>query len=246
MPDITFIDIVGFMISFGIMAAIALRVARGRSAALVLQQFRLAQQPQPAALPSVEIVGRRQGVVAFVLGLLGFSPITRLTLAGMELRCESTSLSGRRMQVIPIRQVANLAAGIHKPIGNLVSAVVLNWMGISYAIQHRTFLPITVTLVAGIVLVVLYALSKKFFIEIHSQGGPPISLLFKPNVLEGIPIDADQAMAVIGVIRDLVIASSAGFAGYGGAATVFAAPSPAPWVAPNGTHFTERHGASRR
>ncbi len=185
-----------------------------------------------------------QGVVAFVLSLMGFSPITRLTLAGSELRCESTSLFGQRTQLIPIRQVANLAAGIHKPIGNLIWAAVINVAGALLSWKFSTHWPITINLVAGIALVVNYAISKKFFVEIHSQGGPPISLLFTPNILEGVPINIDSAMAVIGVIRDLVMASgntSMGapnfapsamqppFGGYGGTIPPAPAPPSAPW-----------------
>lgn len=184
-----------------------IRMFRTRSAAVVLQMYFIGLPMQPPTQPLLEIVGRMQGVIAFVLSLMGFSPITRLTLTGSEVRCESTSLFGQRLQMIPIRQVSNLVAGIHKPIGNLIWAAVLNVEGLVHSGISSTFWPITLSLVMGIVLVVLYAISKKFFVEIHSQGGPPISLLFKPNILEGVPIDATSAMAVIGVIRDLVMAS---------------------------------------
>lgn len=218
--------IIGFFLTSAVIGTVLFRLRRGASATLVIQEFHLAKQPSPSMPPTVEIVGRMQGIVAFVLSLLKFSPITRLTLAGMELRCESGSLAGRRMQVIPIRQVSNLAAGIHKPIGNLISALVLNIVGVYGSVEFRSILPIIVTLVAGLVLVGFYAVSKKFFVEIHAQGGPPISLLFKPNVLEGVPIDAHQAMSVIGVIRDLVIAANQGTAGAfdAGATGVVATP----------------------
>ncbi len=223
-----------------VIGAFGIRLFRTRSATLVLQKFLVGVHPQPSASPMVEIVGRMQGVIAFVLSLMGFSPTTRLTLAGLELRCESTSLFGQRLQLIPIRQVSNLAAGIHKPIGNLISAAVINVSGLSLSWTLSSFWPITVTLVVGIALVVLYAISKKFFVEIHSQGGPPISLLFKPNILEGVPIDAESAMAVVGVIRDLVMASGpmpTGFGGYGGAIppapTSPSAPRPIPVSAPD-------------
>ena len=123
-------------------------------------------------------------------------------------------------------------AGVHKPFGNLVSAVVLNIFGSYASIEHRTFLPITVTLVAGVVLVVFYALSKKFFVEIHPTGGSPIKLLFKPNVIEGVPIDADEAMCAIGVIRDLVIAASTGVSPSAGVVPIAPAPSPMYWPVP--------------
>jgi len=50
--------------------------------------------------------------------------------------------------------------------------------------------------------------SKKFYLEIHSQGGPSIGLLFKPNVIEGVPIDVERALSIVSVIRDLVVQSN--------------------------------------
>lgn len=221
--------VIGTLFWVFIIGAFGVRLIRTRSATLVLQKFYVGVHPQPSAQPLVVIVGRMQGVVAYVLSLMGFSPITRLTLAGSELRCESTSLFGQRLQLIPIRQVSNLAAGIHKPIGNLISAAVINAAGLSLSLTLRTFWPITVTLLVGIALVVLYAISKKFFVEIHSQGGPPISLLFKPNILEGVPINAESAMAVVSVIRDLVMASGTGGGGFGVVPVI--APQSVSWSA---------------
>lgn len=221
--------VIGTLFWVFIIGAFGVRLIRTRSATLVLQKYFVGVHPQPSAQPLVVIVGRMQGVIAFVLTLMGFSPITRLTLAGSELRCESTSLFGQRLQLIPIRQVSNLAAGIHKPIGNLISAAVINAAGLSLSLTLRTFWPIFVTLLVGIVLVALYAISKKFFVEIHSQGGPPISLLFKPNILEGVPINAESAMAVVAVIRDLVMASGTMPAGFAGSvAPIPTAPPPPP------------------
>lgn len=221
--------IVGTLFWVLVIGAFGVRLIRTRSATLVLQKYFVGMHPLPSTAPAVEIVGRMQGIIAFVLSLMGFSPITRLTLAGAELRCESTSLFGQRMQLIPIRQVSNLAAGIHKPIGNLISAAVINVSGLSLSWTLSSFWPITLSLIVGIILVALYAISKKFFVEIHSQGGPPISLLFKPNILEGVPIDAESAMAVIDVIRDLVMASGTTRSGFAGSVvTIPAAPAPSP------------------
>lgn len=199
--------IIGTLFWSVVLAGVGIRLVRSRASTLVLQKYVVRVQPQPSEQTIVEVVGRMQGVIAFVLTLMGFSPITRLTLTGSELRCESTSLFGQRLQLIPVRQVSNLAAGIHKPIGNLIAAAVLNIAGVTMSWSLGTLVPLAGGLVIGIILVALYAISKKFFVEIHSQGGPPISLLFKPNILEGVPIDATSAMEVIAVIRDLVMAS---------------------------------------
>ena len=193
------------VIFLGIASAIGMRLGRNRTATLVLQKFSITVEPQATPTPTVEIVGRMQGVVAFVLSLLGFSPITRFSIAGSELRCQSSSLFGQRSQFIPLRCVSTMAAGIHKPIAAIIWAAILIVLGFYLSFEMRTWAPIAIALVVAIILVVMYVLSKKFFIEVYSQGGPPISLLFKPNVIEGVPIDIEQALEVVDVIRDMIL-----------------------------------------
>ena len=189
----------------GIMSTIGLRFAKNRTSTLVIQKYEVAVEPQPASRPTVEIVGRMQGGVAFVLSLLGFSPIIRFTISGLELRCQSSSLFGQRSQFIPLRCVSTLAAGIHKPISMVVWAAFVLIFGIYLSLENRQWAPIAIALIIAAVLLVMYVVSKKFFIEVYAQGGPSISLLFKPNVLEGVAVDVDQAMAVVEVIRDLIV-----------------------------------------
>lgn len=204
----------------GIASVIGMRLNRNQSATLVLQQFTLAVEPQVTPQPTVEIVGRMQGIVAFVLSLMGFSPISRFTIAGPEVRYQSSSLFGERSQFIPLRCVTTLAAGVHKPISMLVWAILIIAAGAYMSVTATSWAPIAIALIVGIVLIVLYFITKKFFIEVYSQGGPPILLLFKPNVLEGVPIDVDQALEVVGVIRDMILAEGAG-AGTGGGTARF-------------------------
>ena len=172
---------------------------------LVIQKFSLSTQPLPMPAPTVEIVGRSRGILAFLLSLIGFSPITRFTLAGNELRCQSASLFGQSSQTIPINQISTLSAGVRKPVENLVGAAVFLLGGISFGISNEEWPPFIVGLVLAIVLVAGYVLAKSFFIKVYPEGGPEIALDFKPNVIEGGPIDVDRALSVIGVIRDMVL-----------------------------------------
>lgn len=196
---------IGFLFFLVVASGIGVRLSRNRASTLVLQKFTLSTSPLPQPHPTVELVGRMQGVVAFVLSLMGFSPITRFIIAGTELRCESSSLFGQRSQFIPLRSVSSLAAGVQKSITAIVWAVFITVLGIYMSLVFRSWAPIAIAMISAIALVTLYVLTKKFFIEVHSHGGPPIALLFKPNVIEGVPINVEDALAVVGVIRDMVL-----------------------------------------
>ncbi len=195
----------GWIILLATAAGVIGYFMRRQAATLVLQKFSFSAPPQPATRPTVEIVGRVRGIIAFVLTLVGFSPITRFTIAGTELRYQTTSLLGQRSHFIPLRCVASVAAGVHKPLTAIVMAALMTVLGIYGSIASGSWAPVAIGLVLAIGLVVLYLLSKKFYVEVYANGGPPIILMFKPNVLEGVPIDVEQALDVIGVIRDLVM-----------------------------------------
>ena len=180
-----------------------------RANSLVIQKFAISAQPLPMPAPTVEIVGRSRGVVAFFLSLIGFSPITRFILAGNELRCQSASLFGQSSQTIPINHIATLSAGVRKPVGNLVVAAVFLLGGITLSVFTEDVIASAVGLVLATALVIGYVLDKSFFIMVHPEGGPEIALVFKPNVIEGVPIDVERALSVVAVIRDRVISQEA-------------------------------------
>jgi len=190
--------------------SIAFIAARGstRSSTLILQRFSIGLEPSPPIGPVIEIICRNEGIVAFLLTLMGFSPITRFTIAGSELECQSSSLFGQRSQFIPLSCISSLGAGIHKPLLSLILAIASIIVGIYLSLVMHSWAPIAIALIFAVILIVLYVLTKKFYIEVYSHGGPPVSLLFKPNVLEGVPIDAEQALAVVAVIRDLILQHS--------------------------------------
>ena len=180
-----------------------------RANSLVIQKFAISAQPLPMPAPTVEIVGRSRGIVAFFLSLIGFSPITRFILAGNELRCQSASLFGQSSQTIPINHIATLSAGVRKPVGNLVAAAVFLLGGILLSVSTEDVIASAIGLVLATALVIGYVLAKSFFIMVHPEGGPEIALRFQPNVIEGIPIDVERALSVVAVIRDMVISQHA-------------------------------------
>lgn len=220
---------------------VVVRFFRRSGATLVLQKFSLKQDPQPFGTPIVEIVGRSQGLIAFVLTTMGFSANTKLTVTNSEVRCESASLFGQRFQFIPLRCVGTLGAGLHKPITTLLAAgALLLFGGYCWIFQQSgTAFAIATTIAAA--LVVLYFFSKKFFIEVYPNGGPVISLLFKPSAIEGVPIDVNQALAVIAVMRDVITSDGSGSVTVQRASSppplsrpTVAAPVPQPHPTPNG------------
>lgn len=194
----------------GVLAALSSRTTK-----LVLQKLVAHEPASGEATPFVELVGRQQGIISFLLTLVGVSPITAFTVTPDEMCCNSTSLFGRQNQAVPLRAISSVTAGVRKPVGYLFLAFVCLVVGVFGGLGvlwNEGFFRFVLTLAVFGALVALftwlYAINKRFFFSIHTQGGPPILFSLKPNVIEGVPLDLDRALRVVKLIRERVLAST--------------------------------------
>jgi hypothetical protein len=201
--------IVGGLLLFSAVAALG-----GRTTKLVLQKL-IAHEPATGeGTPVIELVGRQQGMISFLLTLVGISPITEFRVTPNELCCNSTSLFGRQNQSVPLHAISSIAAGVRKPVGYLFLAfffAIIGVFGGLGVLWRDGFYKFIVSLTAcgafAGVFIWLYAINKRFFVSVYTQGGPPILLSLKPNVIEGVPLDLERALQVVKIIRDRVVAS---------------------------------------
>jgi hypothetical protein len=202
--------IVGGLLLFGAVTAFG-----SRSTKLVLQKLVAHEPAAGESSPLIELVGRQQGVISFLLTLVGISPITDFKVTPDELCCNSTSLLGRQNQAVPLRAISSVSAGVRKPIGYLFVAFVFLIVGIFGGLRvlwneglYRFVVTLIVFGALAALFIWLYAINKRFFFSIYTQGGPPIFLSLKPNVIEGVPLDLERALQVVKIIRDRVLAST--------------------------------------
>jgi hypothetical protein len=71
---------------------------------------------------------------------------------------------------------------------------------------------LALTAVFAVVSVVLYYINKRFYVGVFPQGGWPMLLVFKPNVIEGVELNLERALEVASIIRRLTVDSRRGFA----------------------------------
>jgi hypothetical protein len=203
--------IAGGLFLFGAIAAFGNRTTK-----LVLQKLVSHEPASGEAMPVVELVGRQQGIISFLLTLIGISPITDFRVTADELCCNSTSLFGRQNQSVSLRAISSVAAGVRKPVGYLFVAFIFLIVGVFGGLGvlwrdgfYRFVLSFAACAAVAGICIVLYVINKRFFVSVFTQGGPPILLSLKPNVIEGVPLDLERALQVVKIIRDRVIASTA-------------------------------------
>jgi len=180
----------------------------GGGSSLVVQKLTIRTARSPQAANAVEITGRREGLVAFLLTLAGLSPTTSLVVNDREAVCKTTGLLGIENRSIPMDRVAQVTSGSKVAFEYLAGAVVMFLMGLLATVGFLVkfeLLPLIgaplVTALAMVGMVALYLLNKRFFVGVFPQAGPPMFLAFKPNVIEGVELNLDRAMEIAAIIR---------------------------------------------
>lgn len=180
------------------MHGIAMAASRG---ALVLQEL-VINEEGPRYL---HMVGRKSGLIAYLLSLIGIDPTTTMDVIGNKIELEEGSLSGKVKHLVPLSSICNLGAGYYKPFILVVSAIVL--LVLSLVLSFSGGVPggiVFLLFAAAIGCAVAYYLKKTLvlFALPGSGFGPIIS--FKRSVIEGVDIDESQAKRIIVLLTTLI------------------------------------------
>ena len=181
----------------------------GGGVSLVVQKLSIRSGANAGPI-GIELVGRREGVVAFFLTLVGLSPTTTLVVDERESVCKTAGLLGVAHQSIPMDRVAKVTSGSNVAFEYIVSASITGLVGLlitlmslmNFALLSIIGVPIMTAVFIGIAMF-LYSLNKRFYVGVYSQGAGPILLAFKPNVLEGVELNLDRALEIAAIIRKL-------------------------------------------
>ena len=190
-----------------VFVSIPVLIARTRKSRsfLVLRQFELRDNPRRPELPVVEIIGRHAGIIAFILSILRLANQSTFRVNSSCVEFESSSLFGQTKKFIPLSCVASMTGGIHKPLGYLIAAVVVFFLGIVGSLAFRSVIPLALMIIMAAVFVIGYFISKSILLEVTSNAGIEISIQFLPGVIEGKLIDSEKALATTNVICDLIL-----------------------------------------
>jgi len=110
------------VVFFLVLVTTLVGILGGRTTKLFLKKLVARESPTDEITPVIELVGRQQGIIPFLLTLFGLSPITNFKVTRSEVCFNTTSLFGHRNQTIPLRNVCSMAAGAQKPVDYLLFA----------------------------------------------------------------------------------------------------------------------------
>lgn len=186
---------------------------------LVLKQFRVRSSPSRES-PVVEITGRRSGLVAFILSMIGLDPTVSLTVTSTEVRQRAASMSGETVDILPLRQIASVHASMTSPIIILIMGILALLPGLLAVAVAEGEPEGFMALFPAVVLIVTYFVTgKKFSLAFITSAGGGVAIGFKPKTPSGQKLDLDRLNQVAEAVRDLISQAS------GGGGMVAAAPA---------------------
>lgn len=110
----------------------------------------------------------------------------------------------------PIDRIAQITSGSKVAFEYVIGAVVITIVGVFVLLASLLNMrvaavvgtPVVTAIFAGLRLL-MYHLDRRFYVGVFGQGGWPILMAFKPNVIEGVELNLDRAMEIAAVIREL-------------------------------------------
>jgi hypothetical protein len=200
------------MIALLVIVGVVLLVARRGGAmalgpTLVLRRFHV--DPKSASGVYVEIIGRPEGLLGWLLTTLGIDSEVTLSVSDHDVTKEESSLAGRKRTVVPLQVIASGAVGYTKSIVLLfLGLIVVIWGVVSGLLDNGAPIMVLALLVGGTMLAV-YWLSNRLQFSIETFGGSILGLKFKRSVIENVAVDFDKAAAVVELLHDLMLRTQA-------------------------------------
>lgn len=172
--------------------------------ALVVKEWKV----DPNAAIPVCIRGRKAGIVAWLLSLLGFDTTTTFELHGNHVSLAEGSLAGQIREIVPLTGACNIGTGYLKPFGYIAAAIgCFFWALISMFNDNASGWAVVWQLILGVGFIVMYFLNKCMVLYVIPVSSSPIQIAFKRSVIEGVDVDAASARKVIRIIVDAIMSS---------------------------------------
>ena len=219
MDNVTLIRVISGLISIIFFLAVLRAVFSARrskfvpGASIVLNRFRVTEDL--SAKTVVELGGRASGIISWLMALLRLEPKTELVVTDTEVSIRAASLSGTKIEYIPLEDIRATICGYYRSMSALIVAalfgvgfVLAGLIGFLDSNREDAGSEMQAAfgcLVVAAIALLIYFLSKR--ISIIIDNGNYYGVLFKRSVVENISVDLPQAQRAISVINARVLAA---------------------------------------
>lgn len=162
--------------------------------ALVIKSWTVTEAPGADGI-YVSIVGRQEGILSWLLSVMGIDATTTLRIDRETVYFEAGSLAGFQQRVIPLSSLSSAYFGYAKP-----------W-------QTALAIGLMLAPVMGLGLIVgplYYFLNKTLSLGVIENAGVLSGIEFKRSVIEGQNINEQQGRRVCAIVQRLMMESQPG------------------------------------
>ena len=149
----------------------------------------------------VRIVGRKSGLMDFLLSMAKIDATTVFEVYRDHIKFSEANLSGKTTTVLPLSAVSSTSSGFFKPVLYLIVALFF-LIGLSSAFGLNGFLG---GMVLAVILFIYYSLHKSLLVTATSHSSISAAIAFKSSVIEGVKIGPELADEIIQIINQLVL-----------------------------------------
>jgi hypothetical protein len=183
--------------------------------ALVIRDWKANSAPLDSEGNYVVISGRQEGVISYLLTLLGIDVTTTLKVSATRVEYRASSLAGTEQRIIPLTSVSSTYYGYHKPWQAMVSAVAAGFFMSLVVLSAITKGDAAMGCIcASVVLlacvgggILYYFLNKRMTLGFIENSGVLSGISFKRSIIEAQNIDEVQARQVCDIVQVLIDAA---------------------------------------
>lgn len=182
---------------------------------LVLRKFLIDETPQAALV--LDIAGRRSGLFAWLLTVVGFDAETSLKASSEEVEFRTASIFGKVHRVVPLSSVSSTQCGYTRPVGYIIVAgiilILAIFMKIGSLFDPYSGLPsstqdpiLFVAVVIGVGCLLAYIFLKRLTVSLETSGGTTLSISFRRSLIENVAVDIEKATKAIELLNRRIVA----------------------------------------
>jgi len=177
--------------------------------AYVIKSWKASHTPGPGGV-YIEIIGRKGGLIAWLLSLIGMSPTVKFVVREDTVDHGVTSWSGFAEWIVPNQKISSVVYGCRRPWVEAVLILVAGFVvGAGIASLFTVARYVTAGGIAFFIIALLgiggaiayFILNKTLTLGVIEVGGVAHVIGFKRSVIEGQNISEDDAVAVAEIIR---------------------------------------------
>jgi len=185
---------------------------------LVLREFRVGTDSTAGEF--LYILGRRSGIVAWVLTLFGLEVQTSLSVTDDEVTLERVGPRGFTYSYAPLAEISASHCSYYRAFGALVLSLAFYAYGLWNLLRNmpaptdydrQTQLAsasatLWACLILGTVCYVWYALSKRVLISVIANGEVTLGISFKRSVIENLAVELKRSIEAVDLMNRRILA----------------------------------------